>query len=154
MNLIYKGQALIIDECDLDILESYLCYWHEDGYLNVSNPDNNIKCAGIHRIIAKRMGLSLLGQIDHIDRCRYNNSRINLRSVSIQQNKWNYGKGKNNSTGYKGVSLRKTTGKYQAYIKKDGKRIHIGYFNDIVEAAKAYDVKAIELFGEYAGTNF
>lgn len=31
---------------------------------------------------------------------------------------------------------------------------HIGYFNDEIEAANAYDCKALELFGEYANINF
>jgi hypothetical protein len=40
------------------------------------------------------------------------------------------------------------------YIKKDSKQFFLGYFDDEIEAAKAYDREAKKLHGEYAGLNF
>jgi hypothetical protein len=37
---------------------------------------------------------------------------------------------------------------------KDGIRYHLGYFEIEEKAARAYDRKALELFGEFARTNF
>ena len=40
-----------------------------------------------------------------------------------------------------------------AKIKADGKTRHIGYFANETDAARAYDLAAIQHFGEYARTN-
>lgn len=34
---------------------------------------------------------------------------------------------------------------------KDGKRVHIGYFSSKEEAARMFDIKAKELFGDFCG---
>jgi len=47
-----------------------------------------------------------------------------------------------NTTGYRGVSWDKSRNKYVAQIGVNKKHIHIGYFNDPLDAAKAYDEKA------------
>jgi len=44
--------------------------------------------------------------------------------------------------------------KRRAKIGVNGKRKHLGYFEDEVEAAKAYDEKAVELSGQFAYLNF
>lgn len=40
------------------------------------------------------------------------------------------------------------------HIEINGKKMHVGLFNNEEEAARAYDKKAKELFGEYAYFNF
>lgn len=58
------------------------------------------------------------------------------------------------SSKYKGVYWNKQHKKWVARCGSRGKSIHLGYYNDEKEAAKAYDRKAKELFGEYARINF
>ncbi len=60
----------------------------------------------------------------------------------------------NNTSGYKGVSLFGRDSKWKAQIQVDGKKRHLGYFDDKIEAAKAYDRAALELHGEFAVLNF
>ncbi|RIJ63619.1 AP2 domain-containing protein [Rummeliibacillus sp. POC4] len=57
---------------------------------------------------------------------------------------------------YKGVT-KQIKGNYErwnAYIHHNEKRLHLGYFTNELDAAKAYDKKAIELFGDKAILNF
>ena len=62
-------------------------------------------------------------------------------------------KSKNKSSKYKGVSLRKNTKKYRACIHINKKRYDLGSFNNEDDAARAYNIKAKELFGEFAYLN-
>ena len=77
------------------------------------------------------------GQIDHIDHVRGNNRIGNLRSVTNQENALNRRLINRNTSGVTGVHLFKATGRWQAQICIEGKRIHLGYFNNISSAIKA-----------------
>ena len=91
--------------------------------------------------------------VDHINHNGLDNRRENLRICTHAENQHNSRKQKNNTSGYKGVYWDKSKKKWRAQIKKDNK-IHIGMFDIIEEAARAYDAKAKELFGGYAQLNF
>ena len=90
--------------------------------------------------------------IDHINHNTLDNRKCNLRICTRQQNSSNRLTQKN-TTGFKGVELRES-GRYRARIRFNKKGITIGHFSNKIEAAKAYDKKARELFGEFAHTNF
>jgi hypothetical protein len=57
-------------------------------------------------------------------------------------------------SGYKGVSLTGRGRWWSSMIMKDGITYYLGIYKDPIVAAKVYDLKAKELFGEYARTNF
>jgi len=92
--------------------------------------------------------------VDHIDGDGLNNRRSNLRICTRQQNYCNRAKAPGCSSLYKGVNLHKTTGKYLVSIRFKGERTYLGSFDDEIEAARAYDRKAVVLFGEFAWLNF
>lgn len=92
-------------------------------------------------------------EIDHRDRNKKNNSSNNLRITTINQNRANTINRKNNTTGFKGVYWNKIAKKYLASIRYNSKLIYLGYFNNKIDAAKSYNKKALELFGEYACLN-
>lgn len=60
---------------------------------------------------------------------------------------------KNSSSQYKGVSWHTKELIWISRITFNRKEIYIGRFKDEIEAAKAYDEKAKELFGKFAYLN-
>lgn len=92
--------------------------------------------------------------VDHRDGDGLNNVDENLRLSTKPQNHQNSSLYRNSSTGLKGVSLDKKTGKYKAYIQPNRTFVHLGRFDSAEEAGRAYDRAAIEIYGEFARTNF
>lgn len=92
--------------------------------------------------------------VDHIDNNKLNNNLSNLRYATHFENNRNAKKTtKETSSIYKGVSFNKNIKKYQAQIGRNGKNMYLGIFDNEKEAAKSYNKKAIELFGEFAHLN-
>lgn len=73
----------------------------------------------------------------------------------MRKDEWmKYKRGLNKTSSYKGVSYESTGGKWIAQICHNYKREVIGRFESEIEAAKAYDERAIELKGNKASLNF
>ena len=106
----------------------------------------------MHRII---LGLTRDDhrQVDHENHDKLDNRRENLRIATRVQNGANRGKFKGTySSQYKGVSRH--WNKWQAVIRIDGKLYRLGFFDDEVSAAQAYDQAALNAWGEYASLNY
>lgn len=74
--------------------------------------------------------------VDHINGVKYDNRIDNLRYASFSENQYNTKLRKTNKTGVKGVYAHKN--KFRAQIKYSGTRKHLGTFNTIELAYKAY----------------
>lgn len=86
--------------------------------------------------------------VSYIDK-NFLNTRIeNLRAATMSQANCYAKKPKNNTSGYKGVTVCKK--KYKAYISKQNKQYHLGVFDTPKEAYKAYCKAAKKLHGEFA----
>jgi len=83
-----------------------------------------------------------------------NNRKSNLRLCTRKENARNSRPCLGGASRYKGVCRHKATKKYAARIEVDVKRYSLGRFDDQIEAAVAYDIKAKEFFGEFAYLNF
>ena len=105
-----------------------------------------------HRVIwALVFGPWPLHEIDHINGVRDDNRIENLREATTAENGRNKGISRMNSSGFKGVSLFKATGRWEAYISPGGsKKKHLGFFATRDEAAAAYAAAAAEYHGQFA----
>ena len=90
------------------------------------------------------------GYIDHVNRAKSDNRWCNLRPATSSQNMANRGLSKANSTGVKGVTFHKATGKWLAQIRVNNVQTHLGVFDEVADAATAYQKAAKHHFGEYA----
>lgn len=89
-------------------------------------------------------------EIDHRNTLRADNRFDNLRLCDDTQNMANRKIQANNTTGFKGVSLNKATGKFVASIQRCGQYKYLGLFPTPEQAHAAYSVAAKELFGAFA----
>lgn len=90
------------------------------------------------------------GVVDHESRDTLDNRITNLRDATFAQNQHNRTAQVNNTSGHKGVSLIKKTGRWRADIKANGVPKYLGSFATPEEAAAAYDAAALELHGAFA----
>ena len=102
----------------------------------------------MHRLI---MGTPKDREVDHIDHNGLNCQRSNMRNCTRGQNQSN--RRYNNKTGFRGVHIG-SKNSFTAKLEHDGNTYYLGSFKTISDAARAYDKKAVEIFGEYATLNF
>lgn len=102
-----------------------------------------------HRIAwALFYGEDPLDELDHENLDRSDNRIGNLRKgKSWQQHCYNRKVRADSSSGIKGVYA--VRGRWRATITENGKRRHLGYFDNKEDAADAYRVVAIRLHGQF-----
>ncbi|ACT00258.1 HNH endonuclease [Paenibacillus sp. JDR-2] len=141
----YKGQRYetLIDTADLDQLLELPVSWHpwknrRNGQLYAHG--HFYKRAGrghtpsLHRQLLNNPARMF---VDHINHDTLDNRRVNLRVVTNAQNLQNRkGVPSHNTSGYRGVSFEKESGKFKAYIRIDNKLHNLGRYESAEEAAR------------------
>ena len=161
-----QGKFAVVDDEDYPELSKHKWFAEQDNnifYARRFLPQKKGKRPSM-RMPRQIMGLESGNkkQIDHINHNGLDNRRCNLRICTSQQNTFNRKKNENCSSRYKGVSLHlgrfKNGKRYKSFwesrIKFKSVQIYLGSFTNEIDAAFAYDVKAKELFGEFAYPNF
>ena len=77
------------------------------------------------------------GSLDHINHVKTDNRIKNLRIATQKENIRNMSMSSRNTTGHTGVCFHKHANKYVAHVRVDYKKIHLGTFENIEDAAKA-----------------
>ncbi len=120
-----------------------------------SDGERNKKTIRMHREVMAAMIGRPLGPrevVDHINHDTLDNRSVNLRLASQGQNSRNKVTARSSVTGFKGVTSRK--GRFRARIAVHGTVVQVGSFGCVHEAAIAYDIAALDAYGEFALTNF
>jgi hypothetical protein len=142
-----QGKNAIVDDADYEVVMKHKWHYNKSSTNYGLAKSNGIR---MHRFI---VGAPKGTVIDHINNNPLDNRRSNLRVTTQANNQKNMSKHRDNKSGYKGVSWHSKTKKWQAHIRVEGKNIYLGLFADKKQAAKAYNIKALEHFGEYANIN-
>jgi hypothetical protein len=149
-----QGKYAIVDDEDFEWLNQWKWTYNPHGGGYASRTDRSggkQKTILMHRVI---LGAKDGEQVDHINRNRLDNRKENLRLCTPADNAKNAGKRKDGKTSkYKGVYYCKKNNKYGSAIQVNGKRISLGYYDEELDAAYYYNMKAKELHGEFAVLN-
>lgn len=113
------------------------------GYIQIRLGD---KLYLAHRLIFLMFHHYLPTLVDHKDQDPENNRLDNLRDATKQINAINTGLPANNKSGTKGVSWHKAGGKWTAQIKHNGKKIHLGSYDKLLDAVAARERAEEELW--------
>lgn len=151
-----RGYSTRIDLKDWDQISSYK--WH------VGESTSNLRYAerSADRVTVRMHRQILMPPlefiVDHINGDGLDNRRCNLRVGVQKENTYNSRPSFTGTSRFKGVYFDTRTSRQQkpwiASIQPGGKKIHLGSFAMEDDAARAYDKKARELYGEFAYLNF
>ena len=147
-----RGKIAIVDEEDFFIISQHKWYYHPNrrgiGYAARRDYTGaKPRIIWMHREINRTPDGY---ETDHKNRNGLDNRRSNLETVTPSLNRVN--QNYKNCTGLRGV--QKERSRFSARIKINKKMVWLGMFRDKIEAAKAFDAKARELYGDRAQVNF
>lgn len=132
----------MLDKESLPLVLGYKWHLHNSGYASTKSAKGQYL---MHNVI---MGDLL---IDHINRDKLDNRKNNLRRVTHHENQINRKDlNSNNTSGVRGVSWYKSYSKWEASIKVHYKKIKLGYFDTIDEAARARRRAELKYWGAEA----
>jgi HNH endonuclease len=122
------------------------CWSYHAGYATARVDGRTVLMHGV----VLGLGPGHVPEVDHINHDPLGNRMSNLRVGTRNQNGWNRQKQRSpSSSRFKGVD--RFHGRiWRARIRFDSKDMHIGLYEIEEEAARAYNIAATELFGEYA----
>lgn len=142
-----QGKVAFIDDEDFDRIGVYK--WTYSGRYAVHGNGRNKRY--MHRLI---LNAPPDLEVDHVNLDPLDNQRSNLRLVTHQEQQFNKPRMTTNTSGFKGVTWAGWAHKWRSQIEYNHRRISLGYYDNPIGAARAYDRGALLYFGKYAWLNF
>lgn len=143
-----NNNSILIDIEDYEKVSQFYWYADKKGYAVTTI---NGKVVKLHRFIMEVFENKV--QVDHINHCKLDNRKCNLRIVNNSQNQMNSSLKSNNKSGVTGVTWHKRDEVWEANITVEGKRIYLGRFNKFEDAVKARKEAEEKYYGEYSYDN-
>lgn len=144
-----QGKEAMVDDEDYDFLMQWK--WSlAHGYAVRAMPGTAGLKIYMHRVVNQTPDDKMT---DHKDSDGLNNQKSNLRSCDRSENNRNRRVNKSNSSGLKGVTWYKRSGKWLAQFASHGQRFYLGYFPTAELAHEAYCKYAVTYHGEFHRTN-
>jgi hypothetical protein len=149
-----QGAFAIIDAEDAPAVLRYKWHLSTKGY--AIRARHKAEGVGPEKVFLHRfvLGVESGVLVDHISGVKLDNRKANLRPATTSQNCANAGPHRDNSTGFRGVTVAPYGAGWTAAIMVGRKSKYLGRFPTPELAARAYDAAAITWFGEFARCNF
>ena len=157
--LLTRGLVAIVSPQDYDRLAAFKWYadkrdntWYANRWArSKANPKKQYRIRMHREVLCPPDCLF----VDHQNHNGLDNRRRNLRIATLAENGCNKRKTTSSSTSrFKGVCWAKREGKWRVQGRLNGKQKIIGYFDNELDAARAYDGWAIQAFSQFAALNF
>lgn len=152
-----QGKVAVVDDEDFELLNQYK--WRTDKGSKTfygirtfwDRKKKRYYSVMLHREIMRTpKGI----EVDHINGNGLDDRKQNMRNCTRAEQSWNRPPNTNSASKYKGVCWDKNRKKWTARIGLNRTLMFIGRYDFETSAARAYDKKARELFGEFAWLNF
>lgn len=147
-----KNKFSVVDDEYFEYLNQWQWSFHAGYATRGIKRNGKTKTIHMHRVVMELFGVIDGLEVDHINGDKLDNRKQNLRICTKAENLRNRPTTSSNSSGYKGVY--KSGSNWQARISVNKKLTNLGSFKKKEDAAKAYDVEAVRVYGEFAKTNF
>ena len=145
-----QGKRAIVDDEDFELVRHYKwCAVYIGGIWYASTRIGEKHCR-MHRMI---LNPNEDMQCDHVNHDGLDNRRCNIRICTAAQNQQGQIKRLSFSSFYKGVTWHRGSAKWQAQITCNQVPHYLGLYDVEEDAALAYNLNALSLFGTFANIN-
>ena len=155
---LHGGGVAAVDDEDFEAVSQYRWRLYQPSAARTRTSRYAVACIGrrnvyLHLWLWKRWGRHKVPVVEHENTDGLDCTRDNLRNATVEQNNRNRGLMRSNTTGLKGVTWHIRHQKWHAKISVSKRRLHLGYFKNPQEAARAYNEAALLHHGEFAVLN-